>query len=273
MKRIIIVLFVFLAASTLVEAAGRYERIVSLAPSITEILFSLGLGEQIVGVTTFCDHPKEALKKPKIGGMSNPSIEAVVRLRPDLVILTTDGNPKYMEERLKGLNIKSYVFMARRISELPDGIRKMGEFLGVKESAETLASKIEKGIRSLSTPSEKADKKRGVLFVVWPDPLIVAGPGTAIDDALNILGLKNLAGDSPTNYPRYSLEELIRKDPDIIFIGKGHEDMKEMAETLKRRVGPIKAVREGRIYIVSDALYRLGPRVLDGIRELAGYLK
>lgn len=273
MKRIIFVLLVLFAASSLVEAAGRYSRIVSLAPSITEILFALGLDEQIVGVTNFCDHPEGALKKPKIGGMSNPSIEAVVRLRPDLVILTTDGNPKYMEERLKSLHIKTYVFRARRISELPEGIRNLGKFIGIEETADGLASRIETGIRSFSSPRGRVGKKRGVLFVIWPDPLIVAGPGTAIDDALNILGLKNLAGDSLTNYPRYSLEELIRKDPDIIFIGKGHEDMKEMAENLKRRIGPVRAVREGRVYIVSDALYRLGPRVLEGIKELAGYLE
>ncbi|RMG67943.1 MAG: hypothetical protein D6710_10775, partial [Nitrospirae bacterium] len=86
------------------------ERIISLAPSITEILFSLGLGDRVVGVTNFCDYPKEALKRPKIGGMTNPSLEAIVRLRPDIVVLTTDGNPGEIEERLKGLGIMTFVF-------------------------------------------------------------------------------------------------------------------------------------------------------------------
>ena len=88
----------------------------SLAPSMTEILFAMGLGDNIVGVTSFCDYPEEAKKKPKIGGMSNPSLEAVVSLKPDIVVMTTDGNPKEFEERLRSLKITTYVFTARRLA-------------------------------------------------------------------------------------------------------------------------------------------------------------
>lgn len=123
------------------------KRIISLAPSTTEMLFALGLGENIIGVTNFCDYPEDAKKKPKIGGMSNPSLEAVVSLRPDIVIMTTDGNPKEFEERLRSLRIKTYVFTARRISELPYGIREMGIALGVKENAERLAGEIEGSLK------------------------------------------------------------------------------------------------------------------------------
>src|SRR3990167_697251 len=118
------------------------ERIVSLAPSVTEILYAIGLEDKIVAVTNFCDYPPQAKEKPKIGGMSNPSLEAVVSSKPDIVVMTTDGNPKGFEERLKQLGIQTYVFRARRLSELSEGIRELGITLGVGERANKLAEEI-----------------------------------------------------------------------------------------------------------------------------------
>lgn len=122
---IVLVLFLYGIAAA-ADSVIPPKRIVSLAPSMTEILYALGLGDNIVGVTTFCDYPEEAKKKPKIGGMSNPSLEAVISLKPDIVVLTTDGNPKEFEERLVSLKIKTFVFQARRLSGLPQGIRELG---------------------------------------------------------------------------------------------------------------------------------------------------
>ncbi len=270
---LLVSIILVLTLAGVVDAGERYRRIVSLAPSITEILFALGLEESIAGVTNFCDYPPEAKTKPKIGGMSNPSVEAILRLSPDLVILTTDGNPKYLESRLGGLGIRTYVFRARRISELPGGIKKLGSFLGVPNEAGNLSARIETVLRDYAGKQPSTGRSQKVLFIIWPDPLIVAGPGTEIDDVLGILGLQNIAHDAPNNYPRYSLEEVIRRDPDIIFIGKGHADMKEVAGRILKRLASLRAVKEGSVYFVSDALYRLGPRVIEGIRELAGYLK
>ena len=265
-----IVLCSFLLSGAIVAQAS--QRIISLAPSITEILFSLGLEQRVVGVTTFCDHPPEALKKPKVGGMANPSLEGVVRLRPDIVILTTDGNPKEFEQRLRNLGIKTYVFRARNISELPDAIKRLGEALGVKDRAEALAERIERSINKYNKVFHQRTKKRA-LFIIWPEPLIVAGPGTAIDDAMEIIGLENIAHDAKARYPKYSLEEVIRRNPDIIFIGKGHEDMRKVSGRILKRLSIVEAVKNGRVYFVSDALYRLGPRITEGIEELAGYAR
>ena len=136
MKNISIILsfIVWLSGSAFAaELASPPKRIISLAPSTTEILYALGLGDHIVGVTTFCDYPEAAKAKAKIGGMSNPSLEAVVSLKPDIVVMTTDGNPKEFEERLRSLKIMTYVFTARRLSELPQGIRELGRGAGSKE--------------------------------------------------------------------------------------------------------------------------------------------
>lgn len=256
--------------------AGSPRRIISLAPSITEILYSLGLGDRLVGVTKYCDYPEEAKGKAKIGGMSNPSLEAVLLLRPDIVVMTTDGNPKEFEERLSSLNIKTYVFRARRLSELPQGIREMGLALGAQERAETVAKEIEDTINKLTNSllvTRHSSMKRKVLFIIWPEPLIVAGPGTAIDDAITLLGNENIASRAKTTYPKYSIEEIIHQSPDVIFIGKGHVNMKEVSKGLLKRISMVPAVKNGSVFYVSDSLYRLGPRVVKGIEEMAECLK
>ncbi len=275
------------------------QRIVSLAPNITEILYAIGLGDRITGVTLFCDYPDEAKKKTKVGGMSNPSLEAVISLEPDIVIMTTDGNPKEFEERLHSLKIRTYVFRARRLSEFPQGIRDLGTALGAKERADMLAGGIETTIKKYrasnltlnSKPSghrtvpinhhftggrdEGTDGhfKKKVLFIIWPEPLIAAGPGTAIDDAISLLGMENIASKARASYPKYSVEEIIRQSPDIIFIGKGHSDVKEITGGLLKKIAMVPAVSTGKVFYLSDKLYRLGPRVAQGIEEMAGCLR
>jgi iron complex transport system substrate-binding protein len=253
------------------------KRIISLSPATTEILFTLGLGNNIAGVTFFCDHPAMARKIPKIGGMSNPSLERVVSLKPDIVVMTTDGNPKEFEERLRSLKIKTYVFKARRLAEFPQAVREMGAVLGVKENATAIAETIEAALGGMEmekrNKSIPAPPKKKVLFVIWPEPLIVAGPGTAVDDTITLLGHENIASKVKTAYPKYSLEEIIHQSPDVIFIGKGHANMEAASASLLRKLKSVPAVRNNKVFYVSDSLYRLGPRVIQGIGELAAHLR
>jgi iron complex transport system substrate-binding protein len=288
MRKPFITIF-FIVSLCLLSQAARAgtipDRIISLAPNITEILFALELGNHIVGVTNFCDYPAEAQDKPKVGGMSNPSLEAVVSQHPDIVILTTDGNQKEFEEKLRSLHIKTYVFKARRITELPQGIRELGRALGVQEKADSLAQEIERSMNifkksQLYSPphpplkGEGRTPKRGtegkkLLFIIWPEPLIVAGPGTAIDDIITLLHGDNIASRARVAYPKYSVEEIIRQAPDYIFIGKGHENVKEISQGLLKKIALVPAVRTGAVCFVSDTLYRLGPRIVNGIEEMA----
>ena len=262
----------FLCASLSQSLAAAPKRIITLAPSMTEIIFAAGLEERIVGVTNFCDYPEEAKSKPKIGGMSNPSLEAVVSLKPDIVLMTTDGNPKEFEQRLRAMNIKTYVFRARTIAQLPDGIRQLGEALDERERFNTLASDIEESLEGFRTKRIAGGRK--VLFMVWPEPLMVAGPGTAIHDAINLIGAVNIAADAKIQYPKYSIEEIVRRSPEVIFIGKAAGmDMQQTARGLLERISYIPAVKDRKVYYVSDHLYRLGPRIIPGIQELAEYLE
>jgi iron complex transport system substrate-binding protein len=277
MKRNLISLFLILScygAALAAEPAILPKRIVSLAPSTTEILFALGLGDRIVGVTSFCDYPEEAKKKPKIGGMSNPSLEAVITMKPDLVVMTTDGNPKEFEARLRSLKIRTYVFTARRLAELPQGIRDMGVVVGAPEKSDRLAQEIQDGIdryKHRIAPSQKGHSatRKKVLFIIWPEPLIVAGPGTVMDDAIGLLGYENIAAAAKTAYPKYSIEEAIRQSPDVIFVGKASGmDIRDVSQKILNRLASVPAVKNGSIYYISDNLYRLGPRVIKGIEEL-----
>lgn len=250
------------------------KRIISLAPNMTELLFALGLGDRVVGVTTFCDYPEEAQKKAKIGGMSNPSLEAVVALRPDIVIMTTDGNPKEFEQRLHSFKINTYVFRTLQIQEFPRGIRDLGTAMSVQEKADRLAGQIETRLNGFSNTlrvTPQATQKKRVLFIVWPEPLTVAGQGSIADNAMTILGVENIAGSSKGAYPKYSIEEILRNAPDVIFIGRGR-GMEEVSAGLLQRLKNVPAVKNGRVFYVSDNLYRLTPRTMKGIEELAGYM-
>ncbi len=284
-----------LVAAVHAEPPGR---IISLAPNLTEILFAIGLGDKIVGVTNFCDYPEDSKKKPKVGGMYNPSLEAVISLRPDMVVMTTDGNLKEFEERVRSLSIKTYVFKARRLSELPQGIRDMGSALGMKDKAEALAKEIDTAFNRFKGKNQKSNSpsppfnstltKRGyrgvkgghgeinkkkVLFIIWPEPLIVAGSGTAIDDAISLLGCENIASKANISYPKYSIEEIVSQAPDVIFIGKGHADVKAASSNIIRKLSEVPAVKHGEVFYIGDSMYRLSPGIIQGIGEMARCLK
>ncbi|MCG2722532.1 MAG: cobalamin-binding protein [Thermodesulfovibrionales bacterium] len=281
MRSIVLFCFIFLFTYHIPFHTSVYaespKRIISLAPSITEILFALGLGDRIVGVTNFCDYPEKAKKIQKIGGMSNPSLEGVISLKPDIVAMTTDGNPKEFEERLHSLQIRTYVFKAQRLSELPQAIREMGLALDAKDNANSLAIKIETAINRLNTKRQTADiinsQRKKIIFIIWPEPLIVAGPGTATDDVITLLGNENIASKAKTSYPKYSVEEIIHQAPDVIIIGKGHANMQGVSASLLKRLKSVPAVKNNKVFYVSESLYRLGPRVIEGIEEMADCFK
>jgi len=240
------------------------RRIVSLAPAMTEILFELGLGGRVVGVTSLCDRPAEARRRPTVGGMANPSLEAIVALRPDLVVMTRDGNPKEIAQRLAALGIATHVFMAARLADLPAGIRRMGSALGAQRAAERLAAKLEAAAAGGFAP---AGRRRRALFVVWPEPLLAAGAGTIIDDAMQLSGFSNIAADARGTYPRLSLETVLERQPEVIVVGAAGGMQVPLKEML-RRFRMLDAVQRGRVCTVGDALYRPGPRVAEGIAEL-----
>lgn len=249
-------------------------RIVSLSPATTEILYDLGLENRIAAVTSFCDYPQRAKNKPKVGGFANPSLEAIIAAKPDLVIMMEGDNPLEAFNKIKRMGIRTHVFHAKRLKELPQGIRELGGVLGIQDRANRRAAEIESQFNKYAKKAQQAAARRGyrkVVFVIQPVPLIVAGPGTVIDDALQILGLQNIAADSRVQYPKYSIEEVVRRSPDVIFFGQGAMS-KKVPKTLIRRLDSLEAVKKGHVYYTSEMLYRLTPKTILGMEEIVGHL-
>ena len=268
-------LIVIITLSPCFGTAAPPRQIISLAPNVTEILYDLGLGDRVAAVSTYCNYPPEVKNKPQIGGMSNPSLEAIVALKPDMVVLTDDGNPRAIVERLIQLKIPVHVFRAKRLADLPDAIRTLGTALGAKDRAKQRAQKIERAIGQYNGTSYHGPRKpkHKVLFVLQPEPLVVAGPGTAIDDVLTLLSLENIAADAPTAYPRFSLEEVIRRKPDVLFVVRSRDGMGDRTAPLLERLKHLEAVRRGHVCYVSDPLLRMGPRITDGMGEITTCLQ
>jgi len=266
LKRIYLTFF-FLFIALTDSCLASPSRVVSLAPNLTEILFELGLERRIAAVTSYCDYPGAAKKIPKIGGMSNPSLEAVVAVRPEMVLMTIDGNPPSFEKKLKRIGIRTHVFRVNRIVELPQGIRELGKVLDASDRAEALAKKIESTIERIKAKSKRGEKKR-VLFIIQTEPLIVAGSGTAIDEAIKMLGWTNVAAHAKGQYPHISLETMVAYSPDVIFISQKGSSMGQSSPTFLKRLSGMESTQGKKIFYVGDALYRMGPRTLDGVREL-----
>lgn len=238
------------------------KRIVSLAPSLTEMACALGLEKNLVGITTFCDRPASVKGKPTVGGPANPSLEAVLNLRPDVVLVDEEGIGSKLASRLQKLGIKTVTFHGSRLEKLATAVRQLGSDLGVRQSADQLAARIEQSLKPLKTTTPIS-----TMFVIWPDPLVAAGPGSMLDDAMRLSGMTNIANDARSGYPRLSLEAVITRNPQLIIAGQGEK----LAAPMKRMLNHLSSldtVKQGRVCMVSDALYRPGPRIPEGIAEL-----
>lgn len=258
-----IIVFALLFVALPCYAGEPPKRIVSLAPSLTELVCALGLEKNLVGVTTFCDRPASVKGKPTVGGPANPSLEAVISLKPDLVLVDEEGIGSKLASRMKKLGVRTATLHGSRLDRLAPAIRQFGRELAVTQAANQLADRIE--------ASMNADKGTSppirTMFVIWPDPLVAAGPGSLLDDAMQKTGFDNIAKDARSGYPRLSLEAVIARNPALIIVGQGNKMAAPMQKMLKN-LSALDAVRQGRICMVSDALYRPGPRIPEGITEL-----
>lgn len=248
-------------------------RIVSLAPSNTEILFALGLGGRVVGVTTYCNYPEEAKKKEKIGGFSNPSIEKIVFLEPDLVVAASIH--KDLIGQVEQLGVPVILLDTKSISGVLRSIQLVGRATGENQAAARLVMDLARRIDGVSR-KVRSLPLRGrprVFYEVWYEPIMTAGPGSLIDDLISLAGGVNIAHDAGVAYPEYSLEFLIMRNPEVMIHSYGHADSSASTkeEIAKRRAwGSILAVEKGRIYFVNaDLVTRPSPRIVDGLEEMA----
>lgn len=243
------------------------ERVVSLAPSNTEIVFALKAQDKLVGVTTYCDYPEEAKSKEKVGDFANPNVEKIISLKPE-VVLATGGIQKGVVERLEKAGIKVFVVDPKNFEQLFVDIEKVGEILGLKKKAEELTQSMRKKVKEIEERTKDLPKPK-VFFEIYSQPLMTAGEKTFIDDMIRISGGTNIGASAGEGFPQFSEEQLLKENPDVYIAVKG--SMNNPAD-IKKRAGykALKAVKEGRVYVVDDNLVtRPGPRLVEGLMEVA----
>jgi iron complex transport system substrate-binding protein len=245
-------------------------RIISLAPSITEMIYFLGLGDRLVGVTRFSYFPKEAQKKPKVGVYTDINVEKVITLRPDLVIATADGNNRGDVEMLEEAGIPVYVINPRKIDQVLDTTERLGEICGVPDRAKRLVRPLRE--RVMRVVEAVRDKGRPiVLLVINVRPLMSVNRGTIHHDIIQLAGGRNMTGDQPITYPKLNMEAVLKRRPDVIIISsmdRGGEF--ERAREKLFRWPTLPAVRKGNVYLIdSDLIDRPAPRIVSGLEEMA----
>ena len=248
------------------------ERIVSHVPGITEILFALGLGEKVVGVSNYCDYPEAAKAKPKIGGFFNPSIENIVAFDPDLVL--TNGSVEYVMTQLDSLGITYIVLDPKDIDGILKNIELMGKVTGTGRQAREVIKDMEDRILQVSTKVKDAPKVR-VFYTFATTDLNnpwTAGPGSVVDSLINMAGGENISARALAPWVQFSIEEVVATDPEVIIVDAAMGSAVTPIAGLKQHPvwRKLTAIKQGRIYpIDGDLVNRFGPRIVQGLEEMA----
>lgn len=244
-------------------------RIVSLVPSVTEILFSIGAQDRLVGVTDFCDYPAEARRKPRVGGMLAPSLEGMVSLKPDLVVATTAGNRHETFEQLDRLRIPVYVVNPVTVADVLDLLVRLGRLTDRGAAADRAVAALRERIRTVAARVDGRPRPR-VLYVLWPDPLIVPGRGTLVSELIGLAGGESVTADGGRGYPRYSLEAALARNPEVIVLASHGPQQSPLMRAKWERFGQVPAIVAGRLHTIDgDLTHRYGPRIVDGLERLA----
>ena len=255
-------------AGNAVTVPAEPERIVSLSPSHTEILFALGLGGRLVGATTYCNYPPEVADTPRVGGFSDVDLEQVVGLAPDLVLASTIHSTEVVP-RLEELGIAVFVVNPPTVLAVLDSILTIGFITGQARAAAVLVAEMQERIDAILEAVAGAAKPE-VFWELGPD-LYTAGPGSFIDDLITLAGGKNVAADAQSQWPQLSAETIIVKDPEIIVLAD--HNYGETAAIVEARPGwaDVAAVKEGRMVELAndDVFSRPGPRIVEGLEFLA----
>ena len=260
--------YVFDDLGRLVAINGTPQRIVSLAPSNTEILFALGLGDKVVGVTDWCNYPPEALEKEKVGGYVTPDIEKIVALNPDL-ILVAYGTPMEVINTMVGLGLTVFGIKTTDLDDVLNDIRTVGEITDKEVEAYALTSEMAVGIKAITDQTEELEQRPRVFYIVGHEPsLWTAGSGTFIHELIEKGGGVNTC-QNITGYSEISIEYVLARDPEIIIASEWSYDWAINASEL----ASTNASQTGRIYTLDDDLaQRPGPRLVEGLEWFAYFI-
>ena len=253
------------------------QRIVSVSPACTEIVFALGLGDQVVGVTEYCNYPEEALNKPKIGTFTSPNLEVIMAQDPDLV-LATAGVQSDMVERMEEMGLKVYVVNPSTFADTVAIIRDVGSLTGKEAEAGRIADDMQQRADEITGAVRSAAAAGGVspkVFyeIFYENNVWTAGRDSILSDLIRMAGGTNLGDADSADYYEFSVESLIAGNPDVYLVGSG--SMANPGDiTTRSGWDRISAVRNGRVYVVNeDLVYRTGPRLIDGLESIYQAIK
>jgi iron complex transport system substrate-binding protein len=245
------------------------QRIVSLAPSITEIIFHLNQADRLKGATQYSNYPSQASQLPKVGSYIRLDLERIIALKPDLCIAIKDGNPKEIVDRLQSMQIPVYVVDPRNLETVIQTIVEIGSVLNATENANKLADKMRKRLKRIEARVAKTDQRPRVFIQIGISPIISVGSQTFIHDLISRAGGVNVAAGYNA-YPRFSREQVLALSPDVIIItSMARQAVFEKVKAQWSRWQEMPAARDQRIFIVdSDVFDRPSPRLLDGLEML-----
>jgi len=283
----ILLLFIFFSASlsyafTLkyMDEVGREvtflshpQRIVSLAPNITEILFGLGLDEEIMGVSIHCNFPEKARSKAKVGSYISLDFEKITSLKPDLIIATGVGNTREMVDRLEKLGFPTYVIYPKNFNDILQSIAHIGEIVDKRKEARVIIEGMGERRQRVIELTKGLPPPR-VFIQIGDAPIVTVGKGSFADDLIRLAGGENIAGKEKEVYPRFGMEEILKRSPEVIVISSMNpkSDYQKILQEWSRWKA-IPAVKNGRIHLIdSDLIDRPSPRIIDGLEEFARVL-
>lgn len=242
------------------------EKIISVAPSNTEVLFALGLGEKVVGVTEYCNYPEEATTKEKVGGYAGPNTEAILDLEPDVVF--GEFIPDDVKLLLEGAGVKVFGLSAVSIEDVYNNINTIGQVTNTNENSQKIIDQMKEKKQEVIDTISQVEKKSVFVDI---GGFYSAGPNSFMNDMLSIINVENIAGDAETAWPQLNIEQIIEKNPQVYI------SLYTSAEDIKAIEGfqAIDAVANDNIYVLpfgtveNDIIQRPGPRCIDGLEVLA----
>jgi iron complex transport system substrate-binding protein len=249
------------------------KRIVSLAPNITEILFSLGLDEEIVGVSIHCNFPEKAKSKTQVGSYISIDFERIVSLKPDLIIATAVGNTRDMVERLGELGFPTYVIFPKNFNDILQSIGHLGQVVNREKEAEEIIQRVEKRSERIVELTKNLHRPK-VFIQIGDAPIVTVGKGSFADDLIRLAGGENIASREKEVYPRFGMEEILKRSPEVILISSMNPKGDYQKIFLEwSRWKTIPAVKNKRIHLIdSDLIDRPSPRIIEGLEEMARIL-
>lgn len=253
-----------------IELQKKPGKIISLAPNITEAIYSIGADSLLIGVTSYCNYPEEAKNKTIIGGMLDPNIEIITSLKPDLIIMTIEGNSQASYQALINSGFKIFVTNPRDLNGIKKMLSDFGKICGKENNSEILIKRLDSAEKSFLEATSKIKPKPKALILVSINPLITVNKTTYINQIANLSGYVNIYSDEPMPYPTINFEDVIVKNPDCIILtseltdGKGNY-LKELGKYLNTT----NAFRNNKIISVNaDLISRPGPRIIQAIEQL-----